>query len=257
MKIVLIGTGNLAIHLGPALKASGHSIIQVVGRTVANTQKLAEKIGTEYTTDPKLIDHKAEVYIICVRDEAISFYANHIPKKAKLVLHTSGSLAAGKLAVSGSQFGVLYPLQTFSKHRKVNFKTVPLCLEASTSKSKKILLQLALSLSKNIHWLEQDQRQSLHLAAVFANNFSNHLFVIAEELLRKKKLSFDLLRPLIAETAAKIQDGMPHEMQTGPARRGDSATIDKHIALLKNKKQISEIYKILTKSILDHDGPRF
>ncbi len=256
MKIVLIGSGNLAAHLGPALKKSGHTLVQLVGRTETNTLKLATKLGCNYTIHPKEITDKADVFIIALRDEVISGYAKHLQSNGKLILHTSGSVNAKVLSGISEHYGVLYPLQTFSANRKITFSDIPLCIEASTAKAGKKLLLLARSLSKEVHWVKNEQRNILHLAAVFANNFSNHLFVIAEELLHKNKLDFALLRPLIAETAAKIQNYSPQDMQTGPARRGDTITIEKHIALLKNNKQYSRIYEVLTQSILDHDGPK-
>jgi len=256
MKIVLIGSGNLAVHLGPALIKAGHNLLQVVGRTNTSTAKLASKLSCDFTTNPEEISTKADVYIIALSDEAIAGYAKLLPKTKKLILHTSGSVSSTVLKITGTEYGCIYPLQTFSRNRKVDFSSVPLCLEASTKKSAKQLEKLAGSISKNIHWIPENQRKILHLAAVFANNFGNHLYVIAEGLLQKNGLDFELLRPLIAETAAKIKNNSPQNMQTGPARRGDSGTINKHLALLKNKDQIRRIYEILTKSILDHDGPR-
>lgn len=255
MKIVLIGSGNVATHLGPALIKAGHDLIQIVGRTETNTALLARKLNCAYTIAPSKISDKAEIYIIAIRDQAIEKYAKFIPSKAKLVLHTSGTVSMNALAASGIPFGVLYPIQSFSIRRKIGFSKVPLCLEANGPHAHKRLTKLATSLSNNVHWISHEHRKIIHLAAVFANNFSNHLFVLAEELLKKKGMSFDLLRPLIDETASKVQKYSPSEMQTGPAKRGDSQTIEKHFALLKNKPHISKVYDILTKSIQDHDGP--
>jgi len=255
MKIVLIGTGNVAMHLGPALVKAGHKLVQVVGRTEKHSKFLANKLDCDFTIEKEKIYAKADAYIIALRDEAIGHYVKHIPSEAKLVVHTSGSVSSKILATSTKHFGVLYPLQTFSIGRKINFKDIPLCLEANTESARKRLQTLAKSISINIHWINQDQRQTIHLAAVFANNFSNHLFSLAEDLLNKKGISFELLRPLIAETSAKVQNSSAHQMQTGPAKRGDAETINKHLALLKNKPELRHIYEILTGSIQKHDGP--
>jgi len=257
MKIVLVGSGNLAVHLGPALINAGHIVVQVVGRSEESASKLAAKLNCNFTISAQEISTKADVYILALRDEAIANYAKLIPKTEKLILHTSGTVSISVLKPASSNFGCLYPLQTFSRNRKIKFSSVPICLEAGSKKASGQLEKLAKSLSKNIHWIPEDKRNTLHLAAVFANNFSNHLYVIAEELLNKKGLEFELLRPLIAETASKIINNHPHNMQTGPARRGDTGTINKHLALLKNKDQIRKIYEILSNSILNHDGPRF
>lgn len=256
MKIVLIGSGNLAFHLGPALLKAGHTIVQLIGRSDRNTAKLAKKLDCPYSIQTEYINVNTDVYIIAVSDNAIKSFAKQIPKNDKLVLHTSGTVNANVLEIASKHYGVIYPVQTFSTDRKIKFNTVPLCLEASTEIASRKLKKLSSTLSDKIHWISHEQRQVVHLAAVFSNNFSNHLFVIAEELLNKSKLDFNMLRPLIAETAAKIQQNTPGTMQTGPAKRGDSETINKHIALLKNNKQISKIYEVITQDILDHNAPR-
>jgi predicted short-subunit dehydrogenase-like oxidoreductase (DUF2520 family) len=255
MKIVLIGSGNVAIHLGPALIKAGHKIIQLAGRTETSTRKLSIRLNCPYTLDPGSITEKADIYILAIKDEAISGYSRYIPGNKALVLHTSGTVKADVLANCGKMYGVLYPVQTFSRKRKINFKKVPLCLEAGTPDSKKRLDSLARSISNNTQWTSYTERQYIHLAAVFANNFSNHLYLIAEKLLLKKDLSFEILRPLILETALKVQKNRPLQMQTGPARRGDTKTIEMHKALLKTDDNLSNMYTILTQSILDHSGP--
>ncbi len=255
MKIVLIGSGNVAMHLGPALLRAGHRIIQLAGRTEKVTRKLSLRLKCPYTLDPGSISDKADVYILAIKDEAIARFARYIPGKNALVLHTSGTVKAEVLAACGKMYGVIYPVQTFSIKRKINFKKVPLCLEAGTPGSKKRIDSLARSLSNNIHWTSSSDRQYIHLAAVFANNFSNHLYLIAEKLLLKKGLSFELLRPLILETAQKVQQNRPLEMQTGPARRGDTKTIEMHKFLLRKDDNLSKLYTSLTQSILDHSGP--
>ncbi|MBP6334960.1 MAG: DUF2520 domain-containing protein [Bacteroidia bacterium] len=256
MKIVLAGSGNVAMHLGPALLNAGHTIVQVVGRSETGTRRLAKKLSCSYTVDTSKIEQKADVFILAIRDEAIANFVKKIPHNAKLVLHTSGSVDSKVFSRRFKNYGILYPVQSLSAKRKVNFSKIPLCLEASTATAKKQLLTLANSLSETIHWVNYNQRLTIHLAAVFANNFSNHLFTISQDILAEKDIEFDILRPLIMETASKVQINSPVDMQTGPARRGDSTTIAKHLSLLKKDQLKIKIYEAISNSILDKQGPK-
>ncbi|HRH65413.1 MAG TPA: DUF2520 domain-containing protein [Bacteroidia bacterium] len=255
MKIVLIGSGNVATHLGPALKKSGHSILQVFGRTAPHVSLLAKKLKCDYATNPELLNPKADFYLIALRDEVIPDVLPYISNKKALVAHTSGSVSVNVFPREFEHAGVAYPLQTFSLTRQLKVNDIPFCLEVRSPATKNKLLRAIRSLSTHLHWLNSDQRKILHLSAVFANNFSNHMFVIAEELLKKNNLSFDILRPLIQETATKIRNHPPSAMQTGPARRGDSETIEKHLNLLLQYPEYASIYSLITKSIEKHSGP--
>ncbi|MBL0063643.1 MAG: DUF2520 domain-containing protein [Bacteroidetes bacterium] len=255
MKVVLIGSGNVATHLGTALNKSGHTILQVYSPTTLHASKLAKSLKAEFTTDPSGLHPKADLYLIALKDEAIGEILPFIPVKTVMVAHTSGSVSLSVFPKEFTNCGVIYPLQTFSRDRKIDIRSVPFCLECRNPSTKNKLGKLVSSLSEKLHWINSSERRSLHLAAVFANNFSNHMFVIAEEILRKSKLDFDLLRPLIAETAKKVQRHSPGEMQTGPARRGDSETIEKHMKELTNHPEYAKIYKLISQSIEDHNGP--
>lgn len=248
LKIVLIGAGNVATHLGLALLAAKHNIVQVYSRQEASSKSLARLLKTKHTTAINELSTDADVYILAVKDDAIKTVVKQLHLKNKILVHTSGSVDMDVLKSSSSNYGVFYPLQTFSKSKKVNFENVPICLEANNIKTFKQLELLAKSISNNIQKVNSQQRTNIHIAAVFACNFSNHMFSIADELLKANKLSLDLIKPLIAETAEKIKNNPPAKMQTGPAIRGDKKTMAKHLKMLENK-QYKELYKMLSRSI--------
>ncbi len=245
LKVVIIGTGNLARQLFPALQDSGKAqVIQVVGRNSNALGYFSRNTATGSLND---IDPYADVYIIAVSDDAISAVSEIFTNTKKLVIHTSGSVAME--ALSGTyRKGVCYPLQSFSKDREVDFREIPICIEAQDKKDLALLRELAQALSGTVLELSSDKRRSLHLAAVFANNFTNHLYQISNELLEGETLSFDLLLPLIRETATKLSQMSPIDAQTGPARRDDQAVIRKHLQLLE-KQRHREIYALLSNSI--------
>lgn len=247
LKVVIIGTGNLARQLFLALQGSGKAqVLQVVGRNPT-----ALGYFTSHTTTGNLnnIDSHADIYIIAVSDGAINTVSELITNSKKLVVHTSGSVELE--ALSGTyRKGVCYPLQTFSKDREVDFREIPICIEAEEKKDLDLLRELAKALSGTVLEVSSDKRRSLHLAAVFANNFTNHLYQISKELLNREEFPFALLLPLIRETAAKLSEMSPSDAQTGPARRDDQAVIRKHLQLLKNERH-RQIYSLLSNSIKD------
>ena len=244
----MIGAGNVATQLGLALKRANHKIIQVYSKHNPSAIELAKKLKSPFTTSLDEIISDADIYIISVKDDAIANVANHIRLNDKIIIHTSGSVAVDSIKSCSKNYGVFYPLQTFSKNKKADFKKVPICLEANNKKTFKILETLAKSISNNIHKINSQQRINIHIAAVFACNFTNHFYVIADDILKSNKLSLDLIKPLIAETAEKIKNNSPIEMQTGPAIRGDKKTMDKHLKMITNKKY-KQLYKLVSKSI--------
>ncbi len=256
MKIVFIGSGNVATQLGLALKAANHRILQVYGRSESGAKSLARKLSASYVLDLKKISGEADIYIVAVSDSAIKEVINKIRITDTVILHTSGSVPISVFEKKFKNFGVLYPVQTFSANHALDFKTVPVCIEANNTLTEKKIRALAKSLTKKIHLLDSRQRKRVHLSAVFANNFSNHLFTLAERILEKENISFDLLRPLILETAMKVQKNPPSEMQTGPAKRGDTAVIREHLKMLGDKKEFRAIYRLISKSIEEMSGIR-
>jgi len=244
-KVVILGTGNVARHLFNALREPDHlNVIQVVGR---NKKALSYFNRWSDTTSDFNLICEADIYIIAIADDAIHSIFDTIAIKNKFVVHTSGSVAIDALPRIHRR-GVFYPLQTFSENREINFKNMPICIEAENKEDLKILHQLAASISDMVFEVSSEQRKSLHLAAVFVNNFTNHLYAIGNKICLENKIPFAILEPLIQETSRKIKTISPYEAQTGPAQRFDKGTIEKHITLLKNKKH-RDIYSLLSQSI--------
>jgi predicted short-subunit dehydrogenase-like oxidoreductase (DUF2520 family) len=246
-KIVLIGAGNVATHLGQALGVH-YSIVQVVSRNIESCKALADKLGCASTSILGELNHEADIYIISVSDDAIADVASELNLPTKIVVHTSGSVSLQTLATASENTGVFYPLQTFSKAKAIDFAQIPICIEASNSETKTVIEQLARSISNSVQYIDSEQRKTIHLAAIFACNFSNHFYGIAETLLKEKNIPFDILKPLIVETANKIKENSPRAMQTGPAIRGDYSTINKHLEMLENA-EYKMLYELLSKSI--------
>lgn len=239
----MIGAGNLATHLCHTLIDSGHEIIQIYSRTEKSAYELSKSINAPYITDlNKIIP--SDLALIAVNDDSIINIEKHIdfPKA-----HTSGTKPMTLL--TGEKVGVFYPLQTFNKKVKVDFKSIPICVESSDIDFEKTLTTLAQSISNEVVKLNSEQRKYLHLAAVISCNFSNILYQFSEEICEKEDIPFDILQPLILETARKIQNTTPSKAQTGPAKRGDLETIEKHKMLLKNDIEKEKIYQLLTESI--------
>ena len=247
-KVVLIGAGNVAQHLILAFQKSNQiELVQVVARDVT---KLSHLLDSSLLTSTFSEIKKAEVYIISVSDNAIQDVSSQIPFGNQLVVHTSGSVAMTDLNDKNRK-GVFYPLQTFSKTKAVNFKEIPICIEAENEADFKTLETLAKSCSDVVYNVSSAQRKALHVAAVFVSNFVNHMYAIGKEICQENQLDFDILKPLITETANKVQLLSPEAAQTGPAKRNDTETINAHLTFLKDNNQ-KEIYKLLTKSIIDN-----
>ncbi len=248
MLITIIGTGNVANALGNAFIEAGHIIAQVYGRKKESAKKLAIKLNSEETDNLEKLKLGSDVYLFCVSDDAIEKVADKILLKKIFCVHTSGAMQMNVLN-KFMQYGVLYPLQTISTKRKLNFKDIPVCIETSDKNAEKKLKNLAMSISENIHHISSEQKLYLHLAAVFANNFTNNLYSDAANLLEDHKLSFRFLHPLILETALKAIEADPRKVQTGPAVRFDRNTIKKHLQLLEIYPDLKKSYQLLTKQI--------
>ncbi|MES2864485.1 MAG: DUF2520 domain-containing protein, partial [Bacteroidota bacterium] len=242
IKVILLGSGNVATHLFQAFsKASEVDVIQVFSRTIS--KDFPESIQTSNFN--QILD--ADVYIICVSDNAIATVSNQLQFENRLVVHTSGSTDFDVLDAKNKR-GVFYPLQTFSKNKEVDFSEIPICLETENTTDYAALEKLAKSISNSVHTIDGKQRKALHVSAVFVCNFTNHLYQIGNEICIENNIPFHILQPLIEETAQKIKTLSPQEAQTGPALRNDTKTIEKHTDFLTDSTQ-KEIYKILTKSI--------
>ena len=245
----MIGAGNVATQLGLALKKAGLNIIQVYSKHRSSSQKLAKLLKCEHTNSSEKINKTADIYIVAVNDDVIAEVAKQIYLSNKIVVHTSGSEEMNVLKPASNNIGVFYPLQTFSKTKNINFENIPICLEANNTKTYKTLELLAKLISNNVKKINSEQRINIHIAAVFACNFTNHFYSIADDILKSNKLSLDIIKPLIAETAEKIKINHPSKMQTGPAIRGDKKTMDKHLKMLANKDH-KKLYQLISKSII-------
>jgi predicted short-subunit dehydrogenase-like oxidoreductase (DUF2520 family) len=249
MNIVCIGSGNVATHLSIAFKAIGAEIVQVWSQDNKNAEILAALTKAKPVQRWEDLDRSADCYIIAVKDDAIPAVAAHLKGVKGIVLHTSGATDMEVLAGTGSGYGVLYPLQTFSKTKAIDLTKVPFCIEGDRHETMEKISAIAYLLSHEVSEVSTEQRKVLHLAAVFASNFSNHLYHLSSQLLAEHQLKFDLLKPLIMETAEKIKYALPAEVQTGPAVRGDQDTMKKHLELLKNSPELQRIYEVLSNSI--------
>ena len=248
--IVMIGSGNVATQLALALVEKGIRVKQVYSRSLESARVLAEKVNAAFTSDLLQLDTEADLYVIAVKDPAIQEVLENLRlRENQLIVHTAGSVPMNILEGFTSNYGVFYPLQTFSKNRKVDFSDIPICIEANHPSNLMKLEELGKRLSGTVSQINSDERKTLHLAAVFTNNFVNHFYSIGAEILHDKKLDFELLKPLIRETAAKIETLHPVEAQTGPARRNDQTIIGQHLKMLQNKPEYQKIYSFVTESI--------
>lgn len=249
-RIVLLGAGNVAHHLASALLKTGFNLCQIYSRTIESARELGKKTGISYTADTFAVYPDGDIYIFCVSDDALLplLKGLRINEKA-VVIHTSGSLPLDVFPAALRHTGVLYPLQTFSKKRDLDFGEVPLFLEFSDTEAKKTLYFMAEHLSRYVKELSSDKRLKLHLAAVFACNFTNHLYRLSELIVEDAGMDFSVLRPLIFETAHKAMSMLPAEAQTGPAVRQDDSILSKHKQLLKEDKKKYAIYTTLSDSI--------
>jgi len=249
-KIVLLGAGNVATHLGKRLQKKGHEILQVISKSERSARELSLLLSAPFTSDLKKINKQADIYILCVPDEEIVNIASEIKLPQKLVLHTSGSIGLNVLKNISSNCGVLYPLYSFSKQVKVSFSSIPFLIEASNKNALQELTHLCHTIGKNITPVTSAERLKIHLAAVFVNNFTNYLYGQAYDFLKKEKQNhFHLLQPLIKQTVRKIKSLPPSQVQTGPARRNDNVTLKKHLDLLEKYPDQKQVYKLLSSLI--------
>ncbi|MBL4939838.1 MAG: DUF2520 domain-containing protein [Lutibacter sp.] len=251
IKIVILGGGNVAFHLTThLLKTKDVTVVQVYNRSIDKIKHFEN--DTSITNNLTFLK-SADIYIICVSDNTISKLSSTLNLNNKLVVHTSGSVSMNELK-STSNKGVFYLLQSFSKNRELNFSEIPICIEAEKENDLILLEKLGNLISNNLYYINSDQRKNIHVAAVFINNFVNHLYHIGNEICENNKIPFEILQPLIQETAKKIIELSPLEAQTGPAKRNDTKTLEKHKAMLATNQQ--EIYTLLSKSIHNTHGKK-
>lgn len=245
-RISLIGSGNVATHLGKALFESGYQIAQVFSKTFEKAKLLADQLAAEPINDLSEINPDTDLIFVLVKDSWMMEVLEHFTSYDTLLVHASGSVEMDVLKPFSANFGVFYPLQTFSRTRIITFKNIPVCIEANTSKNVSILSEIAKDISGNVYQMDSEQRLRLHIAAVYACNFSNYMYSIAEEFLHRNNIPFDIIKPLILETAHKAMDSSPSMVQTGPAYRGDKEILEKHTSLLHSDPKIREVYALIS-----------
>lgn len=249
IKVSILGSGNVAQHLILGFEKSDDiELIQVFAR---NKNGVAHLIDEDKIISDLNLLQGADLYIIAVSDAAIASVSKQIPLKNKLVAHTSGSIAIVDLDDKNRK-AVFYPLQTFSKNKAVDLTQVPLCLESENAEDFQMLENAAKAISGKVYAINSEQRKAIHVSAVFVNNFVNHLYRIGSDLCEEHQVPFEILKPLIRETAEKVMVLTPAEAQTGPAKRNDNLTVEAHLQILKNQQQ-KEIYQLLTQSIKSHE----
>lgn len=249
MTVSIIGSGNVATHLAKALQKANVQVLNIWSNRFENALALAQEVGAQAVNElAEIVADESDILLISVKDDAIGSVAQKLNGYSGVVAHTSGSVSLTVL--NGIEnHGVFYPLQTFSKQKELDFSLVPLCLEASTPSALAKLKHLAALLSKHCYDVDSEQRKILHLAAVFACNFPNYLYGIAQQLLAQHQLDFNIIKPLIIETANKIQTALPINVQTGPAIRNDVQTLNKHEEMLQKHPEWLTIYKLLSEQI--------
>lgn len=249
--IVLVGAGRIAFHLGKRLRAKGMNIVQVLNRSAEPARLLGEQLRAPWSDNWPDIRTDADWVLLAVRDDAIAevarVLASHVPNA--LVTHTSGATPGAVLAPFFHRYGVFYPLQSFSTERTPVWSRIPFCVDAHSNDDLLVLKKIAKVIGNLVYQVTDEQRAVLHVAAVFANNFANHCFAIAEQILEEKDLPFELLHPLMEETLAKALQNSPALMQTGPAMRGDTDTIQRHLEWLQQHPAWRELYLGLSRSI--------
>lgn len=248
MKAVMIGAGNVATNLVRALSATGIEVVQVYSHTFAHARELADTVNAGATDDLSALEAGADIYIISVKDDAIVNVVSSIPDNGALWVHTSGSIPMTVFEGRRQRYGVFYPMQSFSKQIATDFTEVPFFIEAVNDGVALEIEALAQRLSQRVFHATSEQRRRLHIAAVFACNFANHLWTLADDVLRDAELPFDVMLPLISTTVDKLKRLSPAESQTGPAMRRDHRVMQSHMDMLDKDKAL--IYKTLSDNIM-------
>lgn len=252
MKICILGSGNVAHHISKALVNAGHQIVQVYSRNISTSKAVAKRCKAEAISDISKLCDSADIYLLSVSDTAIKNVAKSIPFKlndSQIIAHTAGSVTITELDSAGKNYGSFYPLQTFSKSRRLLFKNIPMCIFGSNDYTTQKLEQLANTISKDVRSIDDSTRKEIHLSAVLACNFVTHLIAEAEDLLQAANVDSSILSPLLHETIAKTVSLGAMASQTGPARRGDTQVINSHLEMLSSKPDTQKLYKQLSAAI--------
>lgn len=251
MKTILIGAGNVATSLAKSLALQGCAPAQIWSRTLVSAEALATAVGSRATADWREVDTDADLYIVAVKDSAMAEVIDNLCTHCNtgIFVHTAGTMSMNLFLGKAEHYGVLYPMQTFSKRKEVDFKQVPCFVEASDENTLNTIMQFAQQLSDNVRFLKEADRQWLHVAAVFACNFANACNAMAAEVLECHGLDFSVMLPLVDETVAKLHRLSPREAQTGPASRGDAIVAGRHLEMLAGNERLSEAYRVMSEYI--------
>ena len=250
--IVVIGTGNVSYHLVKSFLDNGLNIVQVVARNEASARKFSRSLDVPVISSAPTLLTEADLYILAVNDDKIREAADALSLKGHLVVHTSGAVPMDTLSEASSNFGVFYPLQTLTFGNDIDFSEVPVCIEANDEENLELLRKFANKVTSQVYQVDTESRKVLHLAAVFASNFSYHMYTIASSLLESVRVDPAILKPLILETARKAVQHEPGSVQTGPASRQDIEVMKHHLELLQSNTKYAELYQQLSTSILNH-----
>lgn len=249
--VAFIGAGNLATNLAKAFYRKGFRIVQVYSRTEESAKSLAQQVEADYVTELSAVTKEARLYIVSLKDAAfVELLPGMVAGKEKgLWVHTAGSIPMDIWKGRAKRYGVFYPMQTFSKQREVDFREIPVFVESNSEEDTNFLKEIAAVLSENVYVASSEQRKSLHLAAVFTCNFTNHMYALAAELLKKYGLPFKAMLPLIDETARKVHELEPRAAQTGPAVRYDENVMGEHLQMLADEPEMRELYRRISEDI--------
>ena len=245
----MIGAGNVATHISRHFHAQQHRIDCVFSRSLESAERLAAELGSVATSDPEEVPRKADFFIFCVPDQAVIELAEQFRGREGIWLHTAGALNMEVFNGISNEYGVLYPLQSLSRERNIRMGHIPFLVEASSSKHLELIRDLAFSISERVETVNSETRLKVHLAAVFANNFSNHMVYVAQQIMETAHLNPALLGPLLEETFLKLKELNPQSAQTGPAVRGDRETMNKHRDLLKDHPEWEKMYTFISRDI--------
>lgn len=249
MKYQIIGTGNTAWFLAKRLSAEGHKCVRVYGRNITKAKALADSINTIATNKLSDIKDDADCCFIAISDHAIAEITKQLSFKNTVLIHTAGSVDRSILSEAAKHNGVIWPIYSINKNNLPTHRDIPCVIEVADDESLRVISRLVNSITDKVYNVDSEQRAILHLSAVLSNNFVNHLFTISEKLCIDKDVPFALLLPIITQTAERIYSKSPEDLQTGPAKRGDTATILKHLEILQDNEDWQNIYKSITTSI--------
>jgi predicted short-subunit dehydrogenase-like oxidoreductase (DUF2520 family) len=252
MKVVIIGSGNTASVLGKKIKAAEHEVLQVFGRNASSVEVLAEALNSQAVTNVNGIHHSADIYIVALADSALPQLHEWLQLDKRMVVHTAAAISKDVLKNVSRNYGVLYPLQTLRREQS-HIPEIPFLVDGNTADDLALIEDFAATLSTQVMHADDDMRLRVHVAAVFVNNFTNHLYALADNFCKKEQVDFSLLLPLIDETARRIHTLSPQSSQTGPAVRNDEVTIKKHLEVLNAYPHLKKLYETLSESVKSYE----